>query len=81
MAHHTPTLSDQDVLTRAREGLSQHLPLEAAGYKCSTDDLLNVLLGVAATQGTLESVCGDLVGTPDAATPSSTFSRSSVEHL
>ena len=68
MAHHTPTLSDQDVLTRAREGLSQHLPLEAAGYKCSTDDLLNVLLGVAANQGTIESVCGDLVGTPDAAT-------------
>ena len=68
MAHHTPSLSDQDVLTRAREGLSQHLPLEAEGYKCSTDDLLNVLLGVAANQGTIESVCGDLVGTPDAAT-------------
>jgi hypothetical protein len=68
MRNHTPSLSDQDVLTHAREGLSKHLPLEAAGYKCTTDDLLNVLLGVAANQGTLESVCHDLVGTPDAAT-------------
>ena len=68
MAHLTPSLSDHDVLTHAREGLRQHLPLEAAGYKCTTDDLLNVLLGVAANQGTIESVCSDLVGMPDAAT-------------
>jgi putative transposase len=68
MPNHTPTLSDHDVLTHAREGLSKHLPLAAAGYKCTTDDLLNVLLGVAANQGTLESVCNDLVGAPDAAT-------------
>jgi hypothetical protein len=65
---HTPTLSDQDVLRHARQALGQHLPLEAAGYTCTTDDLLNVLLGVAANQGTIESVCKDLVGTPDAAT-------------
>ena len=68
MPNHTPTLSDHDVLTHARKGLSKHLPLAAAGYKCTTDDLLNVLLGVAANQGTIESVCNDLVGTPDAAT-------------
>jgi putative transposase len=61
-------LSDHDVLTHAREGLGKHLPLQAEGYKCTTDDLLNVLLGVAANRGTLESVCSDLVGTPDAAT-------------
>ena len=68
MPNHTPTLSDDDVLRHARQGLGQHLPLEAAGYTCTTDDLLNVLLGVAANQGTIESVCQDLVGTPDAAT-------------
>src|SRR5260370_28385830 len=67
-ANHTPTLSDHDVMMHAREGLSKHLPLAAAGYKCTTDDLLNVLLGVAANQSTIESVCNDLVGTPDAAT-------------
>ena len=68
MPHNTPTLSDHEALTHAREGLGQHLPLQAEGYKCTTDDLLNVLLGVAANRGTIESVCGDLVGTPDAAT-------------
>ena len=51
-----------------REGLGQNLPLPAEGYKCTTDDLLNVLLGVAANRGTIESVCSDLIGTPDAAT-------------
>jgi len=68
MPNHTPTLSDQDVLRHARQALGQHLPLKAAGYTCTTDDLLNVLLGVAANQSTIESVCKDLVGTPDAAT-------------
>jgi putative transposase len=42
--------------------------LEAAGYKVTTNDLLSVLVGVAANQGTLESVCSDLVGTGDAET-------------
>jgi len=39
--------------------------LHAEGYKCTTDDLFKVLVGVAATKGTLEAVCADLVGTPD----------------
>jgi hypothetical protein len=73
MRYDTPTLSDHAVLTHAREGLSQHLPLQAEGYKCTTDDLLNVLLGVAANRGTLEAVCRDLVGTPEAATLRSYF--------
>lgn len=68
MDHVTPTLSERDVLTHARDGLRQHLPLAAAGYECSTDDLLNVLLGVAANRGTIEAVCHDLVGVPDADT-------------
>jgi len=61
-------LSDHDVLRHARQALGQHLPLAAAGYTCTTDDLLNMLLGVAANRGTVESVCRDLVGTPDPAT-------------
>ena len=63
MAHSTPTLSDHDVLTHTRDGLRQHLPLAAAGYACTTDDLLNVLLGVAANRATVELVCRDLVDT------------------
>jgi hypothetical protein len=48
MAHVTPTLSEQDVLKHARDGLRRRLPLVAARYERTTDDLLNVLLGVVA---------------------------------
>jgi putative transposase len=65
MTHHTPKLTDQDVLAHARSHLRDHLPLHAEGSVCTTDDLLNVLLGVAVTQGTIEAVCADLVRSPD----------------
>lgn len=58
-------LTDEKVLTEAHTMLSEHLELEANGYKCSSDDLYNVLLGVAANRGTIEAVCADLAGTPD----------------
>ena len=68
MTNDTLKLTDREVLQRAHSVLAEHLPLEADGYSCTTDDLLNVLLGVAANQGTIEAVCADLVGTPDAET-------------
>lgn len=68
MANDTLKLTDQKVLSHAHRLMEEHLPLEADGYSCTTDDLLNVLLGVAANRGTIESVCADLVGTPDADT-------------
>jgi hypothetical protein len=58
-------LTDQKVLSHADNCLAPHLPLEAEGYACTTDDLLKVLLGVVANQGTIESVCAGLLGTPD----------------
>jgi len=64
----TPELTDQEVLQRAHTLLAEHLPLQADGYTCTTDDLLDVLLGVAANRGTIEAVCADWVGTPDAET-------------
>jgi putative transposase len=64
----TLKLTDQEVLQRAHTVLAEHLPLQAEGYTCTTDDLLNVLLGVAANRGTIEAVCADLVGTPEADT-------------
>ncbi len=64
----TPKLTEREVLEYAQTGLQEHLPLEAAGYKCSTADLVNVLLGVAVSGATVEAVCADLVGTPDADT-------------
>ena len=59
------TLTDEKVLTETQAMLSEHLELEADGYKCSSDDLYHVLLGVATNQGTIEAVCADLAGTPD----------------
>ena len=59
------TLTDMKVLKQAQMTLQEHLELQADGYKCGTGDLLNVLLGVAANQGTIEAICADLVGTPD----------------
>jgi hypothetical protein len=59
MSHDTLKLSDQKVLDTAREVLKENLPLEAEGYVCTTDDLYNVLLGVAANRGTLQAVCTD----------------------
>ena len=68
MSKDTLKLNDREVLEYARETLEPHLALEADGYTCTTADLFNVLLGVAAGRGTLESVCADLVGAPDADT-------------
>jgi putative transposase len=65
MTNHTPTLTDQEVLQHARTRLREQLPLHANGPTCTTDDLVNVLLGVAVNRGTIEAVCADLVGTPD----------------
>ena len=65
MTDDTLNLTDRKVLTYAQDCLHEHLPLQANGYECTTEDLLNVLLGVATQQGTVESVCADLVGTPD----------------
>jgi hypothetical protein len=65
MSYSTPELTAQEVLRHAQDLLEEQLPLNAEGYKCTTDDLFKVLLGVAATKGTLEAVCADLVGTPD----------------
>src|ERR687885_2195324 len=65
MTDHTPKLTDQDVLHHARARLRDHLPLHADGYCCTTDDLLQVLLGVAVNRQTIEAICADLLGTPD----------------
>ena len=65
MPDHTLELRAQEVLHHAQTLWEEKLPLKADGYKCSTDDLFKVLLGVAATKGTLEAVCANLAGTPE----------------
>lgn len=64
----TPKLTDNQVLEHARQGLQAHLPLQAEGYKCTTDDLLNILLTAAARQCTIESACAELSRAPGAET-------------
>jgi putative transposase len=61
----TLKLTDDQVLLHARELLREHLPLTADGSSCTTDDLLNALLGMAVNRGTLEAVCTDWVAAPD----------------
>jgi hypothetical protein len=62
-------------LRPAQDLLAEKRPLNAEGYKCTTDDLFKVLLGVAATTGTLEAVCADLVGTPNPHTMQGSFNE------
>jgi putative transposase len=61
----TLKLTDDQVLTRAHDLLQEYLPVTADGSCCTTDDLLNVLLGIAVNRGTLEAVCTDWVTAPD----------------
>lgn len=61
----TLKLTDDQVLTRAHDLLQAHLPLTAEGSCCTTDDLLNVLLGLAVNRGTVEAVCRDWLTAPD----------------
>ena len=44
----------------ARSRVGQFLPLEADGYACTTDQLLDVLLAISAQKDTIEQVCSDL---------------------
>ena len=68
MANDTLKLTDREVLEYARDSLQEHLPLQAEGYQCSTTDLLDVLLGVAVSRDTIESVCADWIDTVNAET-------------
>ncbi len=61
----TLKLTDDQVLARAHDLLQEHLPLTADGSCCTTDDLLNVLLGLAVNRGTVEAVCRDWLTAPD----------------
>jgi putative transposase len=68
MTDDTLKLTDREVLEYARDSLQEHLSLQAEGYRCTTTDLLDVLLGVAANRDTIESVCADWIDTASAET-------------
>jgi len=58
----TLTLTDKDTHNAVAERLATYLPLEASGYECTTEIVLDVLIEAAATQQTIECVCNDLDG-------------------
>ena len=64
MPNHTLELTSTQVLARTSALLSDHLPLTANGYVCSTDDLVQVILGVGVKQQTIESVCRNWLNAP-----------------
>jgi len=64
MSNHTLTLTDKKVLTEAQTGLEKHVPLNADGYDCTTDDLYKVLLGASVQRNTIETVCAEMVDAP-----------------
>ncbi len=54
------SLSETAVLEVARSRVAQFLPLQADGYACTTEQLVDVLLAVSANKETIEQVCADL---------------------
>ena len=68
MSNDTLKLTDTKVLAEAHAVLQEYLPLEAEGYRCTSDTLVDALLGVAVNRGTLERVCTDWLHLPNAET-------------
>jgi putative transposase len=63
-----PKLNDVEVLKQAQAVMEKHWPLEADGYACTSETLYQVLIGVAANKGTIESVCAEMADAPDGET-------------
>lgn len=53
-------LSQTAVLEIARSRVGEFLPLQADGYACTTEQLIDVLLAVSCQKETIEQVCADL---------------------
>ena len=64
------TLKLTDEITRqtALDRLTTYLPLQAAGYECSTETLADVLIQTATKQQTIETVCHNLADIVDGET-------------
>jgi hypothetical protein len=56
----TLTLTDRSTRRAAVERLATYLPLQADGYECTTEAVLDVLVKAASTKQTIEAVCNDL---------------------
>ena len=61
-------LKANDVHAYTLETLQEHLPIEADGYVCHTEMILNVLIKASAESSSLEAVCADLEEVADSNT-------------
>jgi hypothetical protein len=61
-------LKANDVHAYTLETLKEHLPIEADGYVCHTEMILNVLIKASAETSSLEAVCADLEEVADSNT-------------
>lgn len=68
MKDNNAKLTERDVLAKAKERLQQSLKFKADGYVCTCEQLIHVLLGIAANKNTLEAVCAELETVACAAT-------------
>jgi putative transposase len=55
-------LTAADVRHQTMKTLTEHLSLEANGYRCTTEMVLDVVLKASAERSSVEAACKDLVG-------------------
>ena len=65
---HPSELKAKDVHTYTANVLKEHLKIEANGYCCQTDMIIDILLKASAECSSVEAVCADLVDTADSNT-------------
>jgi len=65
---HQCELKANDVHAYTLETLKKHLPIEADGYICHTEMILNVLIKASAEHSSLEAACADLEEVADSNT-------------
>ncbi len=55
-------LTAKNVRQQTMNTLTEHLSLQAHGYRCTTDMVLDVILKASAERSSIEAACQDLVG-------------------
>jgi len=61
-------LTDEATRNEANQRLKKHLNLQAVGYECTTEMVLDVLIRAAVNRQTIETVCHNLTGVVDGET-------------
>jgi hypothetical protein len=61
-------LTDEATRNEANQRLKKHLNLQAVGYECTTEMVLDVLIRAAVNRQTIETVCHNLSGVVDGET-------------